>query len=289
MVHMPKTMKRKLSNMFANFFWGVEDQKKKRHWRAWNKLCVPCDEGGVGVRDLDEVQQVMFLKFGWQLLTQDSLWAKFFCAKCVKNSHVSLMQEGRFGSQFWMNAFQGIPLLLQKSQWKVRQENVSLRYDKFTEDGPLCSRVNLITEPLIRVQDLFSTRSACDIIRVKFPKMDNVDWIWNNLLPGKISIYMWKAYFNCLSVDENVRKLGIPIVSCCNCCETHHCEYLNHVLGSGDFASALWRKVYAKMGFPFVAIQGWKERSAAWFRLASRQSQVGILTGLLLSIVVWRL
>lgn len=57
---------------------------------------------------------------------------------------------------------------------------------------------------------MFSTKSEWDFLRLKMPRFDWAMWIWNKLLPKKISICMWKASFNYLSVDDQVRKLGIP-------------------------------------------------------------------------------
>lgn len=39
----------------------------------------------------------------------------------------------------------------------------------------------------------------------------------------------------------------------------------------------------------FIHQQSWRERVQAWFNHASRQSQLGIILGLIPSIVVWRL
>ncbi|KAI9195370.1 hypothetical protein LWI28_014229 [Acer negundo] len=74
-----------------------------------------------------------------------------------------------------------------------------------------------------------------------------------------------KAAFNCLSVDEKVRSVGIPIVSACNCCSIRGIEDLDHILNKGDFASNLWRKVSAKVGVPFLSHLSWKERVQLWF------------------------
>lgn len=70
---MPKVVITKLNGLFAKFFWGEHDGKSKKHWRAWYKLCLLVEEGGIGVRKLEEVQRSLFLKFGWNLLTKESL------------------------------------------------------------------------------------------------------------------------------------------------------------------------------------------------------------------------
>ncbi|KAK1549213.1 hypothetical protein Q3G72_006683 [Acer saccharum] len=109
----------------------------------------------------------------------------------------------------------------------------------------------------------FSSKSALDVVR--------------------------KAAFNCLSVDEKVRSVGIPIVSACNCCSIRGIEDLDHILNKGDFASNLWRKVSAEVGVPFLAHLSWKERVQQWFNRAGRSSQLENLMGLIPCLVIWRL
>lgn len=69
-----------------------------------------------------------------------------------------------------------------------------------------------------------------DFIRVRLPIFEWAKWIWNKWLPKKFALCIWKAYFNCLSVDEQVRKLGILMVSYCNCCAVGREKDLDHVL-----------------------------------------------------------
>ncbi|XP_042969088.1 uncharacterized protein LOC122301771 [Carya illinoinensis] len=92
-LNLPNLVFKKLQGLFANFFWGEQDDKSKWKWRAWKKLCVPVKEGGIVVRDLEEVQKSLFLKFRWNLLTKNSLWAKFFRAKYVKHGILCLIMR----------------------------------------------------------------------------------------------------------------------------------------------------------------------------------------------------
>lgn len=95
--------------------------------------------------------------------------------------------------------------------------------------------------------------------------------------------------FNCRSLGEKVRKLGIPIVAACNCCRLRIVEDLNHVLGRGEFAVTVWQKVSAEVGVYFDVRQSWKERVQPWFNRCVGKSQLGSLMGLIPCIVVWRL
>lgn len=53
----------------------------------------------------------------------------------------------------------------------------------------------------------------------------------------RISICSWKAFFNCLPVDDRVQKVGILMASKCDCCSRGHREYVDLVLSRGEVAS----------------------------------------------------
>lgn len=135
----------------------------------------------------------------------------------------------------------------------------------------------------------FTTKSAWDAIRFRSPNFEWAKWVWHKWLPKKIAICMWKAVFECLSVDEKVRRVGVFVISVCDCCDSRQSEDLEHVLNKREFATDIWRKVSVEVGVPFLRHQSWKERVQIWFNKASRYSQLRTLMGLIPCLVVWRL
>ena len=80
-----------------------------------------------------------------------------------------------------------------------------------------------------------------------------------------------------MSVDDSLRRIGIPIVSRCDCCEVGKYEDQNHVLFGGEFATNIWCYCGNIFGLPLG--HTWMETVTAWLRRASTDSQVGILVG----------
>lgn len=61
----------------------------------------------------------------------------------------------------------------------------------------------------------FSTKITWEVTR---HQEQISQWIWQPTLPKKILLNMWLAMKGVFSIDDKIRKVGIPIVSKCICC-----------------------------------------------------------------------
>lgn len=52
-VHAPKMILNILNRLTSNFFGGFSYGKPKRKWVAWQKICKPTKEGGLGLQSLE--------------------------------------------------------------------------------------------------------------------------------------------------------------------------------------------------------------------------------------------
>ncbi|XP_042980144.1 uncharacterized protein LOC122310314 [Carya illinoinensis] len=135
-LHTPKGVIKKLERLFSTFFWGVRDGRSKKKWKAWEDLCRPVSEGGVGLRKLQEVHTSLHMKLVWNLLHGTSMWSKFFLAKYVRQKHISIVDPLK-GSKFWKTLLQNLPEVQKYSKWQVRDGQLSFWHDKWLSDGPL--------------------------------------------------------------------------------------------------------------------------------------------------------
>jgi hypothetical protein len=73
---LPKSLCRKLDQMFKNFWWGFPPRKVRNlSLKSWNSLCSLKSSGGLGLRKMEEVNLALISKLGWKLLTHsDSMW-----------------------------------------------------------------------------------------------------------------------------------------------------------------------------------------------------------------------
>ncbi|XP_040991007.1 uncharacterized protein LOC121238245 [Juglans microcarpa x Juglans regia] len=121
----------------------------------------------------------------------------------------------------------------------------------------------------------FSTQSAWQCVRTCSPEVPWAKWVWHNAIPNKISVTMWKAMYECLAVDDRIHKLGIPIISRCDCCSAGGYEDLNHVLATGEIAEKVWQMCSMQLGMPNLAGRRWRDRVEYWHRRARNSSQTG--------------
>ncbi|XP_043689263.1 uncharacterized protein LOC122640174 [Telopea speciosissima] len=138
----PKAVIRRLYGIFADFLWGCSEWGKRRHWVCWRKFCRPLQEGGLGVRLLEDVGLSLRLKGLWKVFTEDSLWSEFFRAKYFRNSHVVLAGVQGVGSKVWRSTLAFKEFLLNRSKWLLGSSNISFWLGNWTGAGPLLDHVD---------------------------------------------------------------------------------------------------------------------------------------------------
>ncbi|XP_016567089.1 uncharacterized protein LOC107865311 [Capsicum annuum] len=84
----PKKVIKQMHQILAKFFWGSLKNVKIRHWVAWEDLCYPREEGGLGFRSLYDVSKALFAKLWWNFRTAtNSLWGTYMGNKYCKKFH----------------------------------------------------------------------------------------------------------------------------------------------------------------------------------------------------------
>ena len=64
----PNSLCSELNSLICNFWWGQRDKEKKLAWIAWEKMCKPKADGGMGLKDLRAFNLVLLAKQGWRLI-----------------------------------------------------------------------------------------------------------------------------------------------------------------------------------------------------------------------------
>jgi hypothetical protein len=110
----------KMRSTIANQWWGMEDGKRKLHWRSWEWLSSPKSLGGMGFRHLILFSQAMLDRQGWRLLTDpNSLCARVLKGRYFPYTNFWHAPKPRSASYTWRSILFGRDLLLRGVQWAI--------------------------------------------------------------------------------------------------------------------------------------------------------------------------
>ncbi|XP_041003911.1 uncharacterized protein LOC121249264 [Juglans microcarpa x Juglans regia] len=107
----------------ARLILGYKDEKPKRHWKGWDKLCTPSREWGIGIRNFQD------------------------------EDHISLINPNK-GSRFWKLMTKCIPDVIKYSQWKPKAGHISFWFDKWLGEKNLAIG-SLVTMPRLKLKDVW--------------------------------------------------------------------------------------------------------------------------------------
>ncbi|KAL9858874.1 hypothetical protein AtNW77_Chr1g0041331 [Arabidopsis thaliana] len=85
------------------YLWSGGDLQTTKAKIAWEAVCKPKQEGGLGFRSLKEANDVYFLKLIWLILShKDSLWVKWVRTSLLKQGSLwAVIDITCLGSWMW--------------------------------------------------------------------------------------------------------------------------------------------------------------------------------------------
>ncbi|XP_019241871.1 PREDICTED: uncharacterized protein LOC109221894 [Nicotiana attenuata] len=133
----PKTVLKQVEKIAANFFWGMDNNKRKYHWASWHKLCYPLEEGGLGFRKMEDICKSMEYKQWWHFRTSQSLWSNFLKAKYFQRSNPISKTWHTGQSLAWKRLMTNKREVEKYIYWRLHTGNCSFWWDNWLGVGPL--------------------------------------------------------------------------------------------------------------------------------------------------------
>lgn len=134
----PVVVIEELERMFAKFLWGTTETRRKKHWRSWDKVCRPYEEGGLGVRSLASMIQTFGMKLWWRMRSQDSLWARYMLHRYGKRKDIMTIKS--WESSGWKRLIDIAPKAQPHIFWSIRNGNAFFWQDHWFGDESLRAR-----------------------------------------------------------------------------------------------------------------------------------------------------
>jgi hypothetical protein len=103
-------------------FWrGDELDRRKTHWKSWEKIIAPKYIGGLGFRDYRLFNQALLARQAWRLLTfPSSLCARLLKSKYYPNGELTDTAFIKNPSPGWQGICHGLELLKKGVIWRVQ-------------------------------------------------------------------------------------------------------------------------------------------------------------------------
>jgi hypothetical protein len=129
----PASIIQKINSLCANFLW-----KSKSHKMSWDEVCKTKNEGGLGIRKIEDIAKSIAAKLLWNYINGDSLWAQWMHNKYGNKGNFWVIRIDNNASHTWKT-------ILHARQWCkghidrkiVNGENTDIWFDPWIQGSNL--------------------------------------------------------------------------------------------------------------------------------------------------------
>ena len=98
----PQRVVLKLISLQRNFLWGGSQDLKKSVWVKWEVICLPKEDGGLGIKDITRFNAALMGRWIWALSSnQNQLWVRILTSKYGGWADLSKGRDKVWHSQWW--------------------------------------------------------------------------------------------------------------------------------------------------------------------------------------------
>ena len=118
----PQRIVDKLVSLQRNFMWGGNQDHKKIPSVKWDVICLPKNDGGLGIKDLSKFNATLTGTWIWDLsFNQHQLWVTVLNSKYGGWSDLQNGRDKGWHSQWWKD----LRKLNQQSDFKIIHQNMA--------------------------------------------------------------------------------------------------------------------------------------------------------------------
>uniref|UniRef100_A0A803NHM6 Reverse transcriptase zinc-binding domain-containing protein n=1 Tax=Cannabis sativa TaxID=3483 RepID=A0A803NHM6_CANSA len=118
---LPLEISRDIESSMAGFWWkGSNNGNKGIWWMSWDRMCLPKDNGGMGFRNLQDINLALLGKQGWRFLSKlDALATRIFKARYFPNGSYLSASLGSNSSYVWRSVWEAQSLVRTGVRWCI--------------------------------------------------------------------------------------------------------------------------------------------------------------------------
>ncbi|KHN11400.1 Putative ribonuclease H protein, partial [Glycine soja] len=84
--------------------WGSHQEASKIPWVKWDTVCLPKNNGGLGIKDLSKFNEALLGKWGWELANNHNQpWTRILLSKYGGWKELISGGKSKFSSQWWQD------------------------------------------------------------------------------------------------------------------------------------------------------------------------------------------
>ena len=199
---LPNKCIQEINSICSAFLWSGPTLSTRKAKIAWDDVCKPKDEGGLGLKNLATANRVSSLKLIWRILsTRDSLWVRWIWKYLIrKGSFWSVKVTSSLGSWMWKKLLRLRPLAMQLSKVEVNNgSNSSFWFDKWSPLGRLIEMTGDRGSMDLGIPIHTTVERAIQIYRARRHRVNTLRLIDREILDlrsrgltGGDDIYLWK-------------------------------------------------------------------------------------------------
>ncbi|XP_062011572.1 uncharacterized protein LOC133728174 [Rosa rugosa] len=240
---LPKSLCDDLQQLCAQFFWGSTDEKRKIHWRSWERMCLPKEQGGLGFKHLYAHNLAMLSKQGWRLLSNPtSLVARVFKVVYYPNDSFLTADLGDRPSYSCTGSWDSVAVhacFTADVAAHILTIPLSIRFGtdkiawKFDKKGWFSVKSAYKVACSFSIGHIFASPSTGD------PFVPLWKALWKAKVPNKVAIFGWRAAHNILPTRVALTAKGYTgEVHCVVCSQA--AETLEHLFCNCSIARDIW-------------------------------------------------
>jgi hypothetical protein len=140
-LYAPAGIKKELAKLTIKFLWqGGKNNEKKFHMVKWTITSAPKENGGLGIRDPENLNLALGEKIIWRIITgHKEWWKKAICNKYMITNRKRCVEGadlGKGGSSIWKIIWASVPLIQTRLNWDPRNgKKIKIWEDSYSESG----------------------------------------------------------------------------------------------------------------------------------------------------------